>query len=124
MSNSRPSLGQRGEAFVADHLIRAGYTLRARNWRDSRFGEIDIVAQRADEIVFVEVRTRRGPAQIASETALASVGARKQARLVRLAQAYLAAHNLNDIPWRIDVAAVGYENEAFSLEIVRDAVEW
>ncbi len=124
MSDLRPSLGQRGETFVAHHLVRAGYTLLARNWRHNTLGEIDIVAQRADEIIFVEVRTRRGPPQIAVGSALASVDARKQARLVRLAQAFLAAQHLDDIPWRIDVAAVGYENGAFSLEIVHDAVEW
>ena len=124
MSDPRPSLGQRGEAFVAHHLIRAGHTLLARNWRHGKSGEIDIVTRHGDEIVFVEVRTRRGPARMAVDAALASVDARKRAQLVRLAQAFLAAHHLNDVPWRIDVAAVAYEHGAFSLEIVRDAVEW
>ena len=124
MSDSRLNLGQRGEAFVAYRLAHAGYTLLARNWRHGKFGEIDIVAQRADEIVFVEVRTRRGPVQVAIDAALTSVNARKQAQLLRLAQAFLDAHHLHNVRWRIDVAAVGYENGAFSLEIVRDAVEW
>jgi putative endonuclease len=124
MSDPRPSLGQRGEAFVAHHLVRAGHTLLARNWRHGKFGEIDIVTRHGDEIVFVEVRTRRGSAQVAVDAALASVDARKQAQLLRLVQAFLAEHNLNNVPWRIDVAAVAYEDGAYSLEIVRDAVEW
>jgi putative endonuclease len=124
MSDPRSSLGKRGENFVADRLRHAGYTILARNWRHSKFGEIDIVAQHADQIVFVEVRTRRGPAQIAVDAALSSVGTRKQVQLVRLAQAFLAAHNMHEAAWRIDVAAVGFQNGAFSLEIVRDAVEW
>jgi putative endonuclease len=124
MSDPRASLGQRGETFVANHLTRAGYTLLARNWRHGKDGEIDIVARRSDEMVFVEVRTRRGPPPIAVDAALASVNARKQTRLLRLVQAFLAAHNLESVAWRIDVAAVGYENGAFTLEIIHDAVEW
>jgi putative endonuclease len=124
MSDPRPSLGQRGETFVAQYLARAGYTLLARNWRHGKSGEIDLIARHHDEIVFIEVRTRRGAASFAVDAALASVDARKQAQLLRLAQAFLTTHNLDDVPWRIDVAAVGYENGAFTLEIVRDAVEW
>jgi putative endonuclease len=124
MSDSRQSLGQRGENFVAYCLLRDGHTILTRNWRHSQFGEIDIVARCGHEIVFVEVRTRSGPAQTAVTEALASVDARKQAKLVRLAQAFLAAHDLHDAMWRIDVAAVGYQDGAFSMEIIRDAVEW
>jgi putative endonuclease len=124
MSDPRPSLGQRGEAFVAQYLVHAGHTLLARNWRHGKSGEIDIVTRHGGEIVFVEVRTRRGPAQLAVDAALASVDARKRAQLIRLAQAFLDARGLHNVSWRIDVAAVAYENGAYSLEIVRDAVEW
>jgi putative endonuclease len=124
MSDSRRNLGQRGEDFVAYRLLRDGHSILARNWRHSQFGEIDIVARCGHEIVFVEVRTRSGPAPIAVNGALTSVDAHKQAKLVRLAQAFLDAHDLHDAVWRIDVAAVGYQNGAFSMEIIRDAVEW
>lgn len=125
MATPRQNLGQRGEQFVADFLRREGYTILARNWRDSRSGEIDIAARRGSgEIVFVEVRTRRGPLQEAVDWALESVDARKQARLVRLGQAFLAAHDLHDVAWRVDVAALGYQNGQFLMEIIRDAAAW
>ncbi len=125
MPDPRQTLGQRGESFVVYRLQQAGYTILARNWRLGSLGEIDITARHpSGEIVFVEVRTRRGPAQDVIDEALASVRATKQAKLLRLAQAFLDKHDLLDCPWRIDVAAVGYENRVFSLEIVRDAVEW
>ncbi len=117
-------MGQQGEAFVASTLTRAGYTVLDRNWRLTGVGELDIVARQGDEIVFVEVRTRRGPVSTAIALALESIGPRKQARLAQLAEAYLAAHDLNDMAWRVDVAAVGCTSGTFALEIIQHALNW
>lgn len=124
MNDPRRRLGQSGEAFAASHLERAGYTLLARNWHHGKSGELDLVMRREDEIVFVEVRTRRGPLEAAIEAALASITPTKQARLARLAQAYLMQHNLEGVRWRIDVAAVGVQADAYTVEIIPDAVTW
>jgi putative endonuclease len=124
MSQPRQSLGQRGEALVADHLSRAGYTILARNWRFGAQGELDIVARRGTELAFVEVRTRRGPLNEAVEWALASVDDRKRARLVRLAEAYLDEHGLEGAAWRIDVVAVACQGNSLVMEVITDAVEW
>jgi len=122
--NSRQTLGQRGEAFVAAHLQRAGCAVIERNWRRAPLGELDIVAREGASVVFVEVRTRRGPLTQAVEAALESVGAAKRARLLALAQAYLAEHDLEDAPWRVDLAAVACERGALALEIIPDALTW
>ncbi|NLX10029.1 MAG: YraN family protein [Chloroflexi bacterium] len=124
MTNARLTLGQRAENLIAARLCRAGYTLLDRNWRHADLGELDIVARRGDVLVFVEVRARRGPIEAAVEQALASVNARKQARLARLAEAYLVLHDLDDLSWRIDVAAVGTERGRLAVEIVTNAVDW
>jgi putative endonuclease len=129
MSDKRLSLGHRGEHYVAERLQQAGYVLRDRNWRHT-LGELDIVAQRElapqgrIEIVFVEVRTRRGPLQAAITWALESVSGSKQARLLQLAEAYLSEHDLTDVVWRIDVAAVGCEGNRLSMEVIQNAVDW
>jgi putative endonuclease len=122
--NPRQPLGQRGEEWVAGWLCGAGYTILDRNWRYGAEGELDIVARQGNEIVFVEVRTRRGPLQEAITWALESVGARKRDRLVRLAQAYLVQHHLDDMTWRIDVAAVGCEGGRLSIEVIHNAADW
>jgi putative endonuclease len=121
---SRKSLGTLGENWVAESLRRAGYEILAQNWRHPILGELDIIARRKDQIVFVEVRTRSGPLQEAVEAALASVDERKQARLIRLAEAYLAEHDLEAGPCRIDVVAVGYEDGKLSMEVIHHAVDW
>lgn len=123
MTTRRQSLGRRAEALVADRLRREGYTILARNWRNL-LGELDIVAERDGEIVFVEVRARSGPPETARALALESVNTRKQARLLGLAEAYLEAHNLRAVPWRVDVAAVAFERGEASVEIIRHAVAW
>jgi putative endonuclease len=124
MPQSRQHLGQRGETLVANRLARAGYTILARNWRHGTLGELDIVARRGTEIVFVEVRTRRGPLDAAIEWALTSVNDRKRARLARLAQTYLDVHGLEEAAWRIDVVAVACQGSRLVMEVITDAVEW
>ena len=124
MPDPRQTLGQRGENLVADRLQRAGYAILVRNWRHGTAGELDIVARRASEIVFVEVRTRRGPLDAAVDWALESVDANKQARLIRLSEAYLAAHELENLAWRIVVVAVAFQGKTFAMEVIKNAAEW
>ncbi|MCL4236698.1 MAG: YraN family protein [Anaerolineae bacterium] len=124
MSDPRQSIGQRGERAVAAWLRRAGYTILAQNWRHRELGELDLVARHAGEIVFVEVRTRRGTLQQALGAALESVDERKRARLIALAQAYLDEHDLAGVPWRVDVAAVAWAGDTCAIRIVPNALEW
>lgn len=56
MSNQR--VGKLGEAFVSDLLIKKGYAILSRNYRYSRFSEIDVVASKFNKIYFIEVKTR------------------------------------------------------------------
>jgi len=55
--DDRVEIGQRGESLAADFLLGLGYTIVARNARVGRL-EIDLIVQRADMLVFCEVRTR------------------------------------------------------------------
>ncbi len=81
MKGARKRLGQRGEGFAVAHLEKRGYVVRGRNWRCPA-GEIDIVAEDDDCLVFVEVRTRRGREYGTPEE---SVIPGKQAKLVEVA---------------------------------------
>ncbi len=123
MSNAAHELGQWGERWAAQHLQRAGYIILARNWRNGSL-ELDIVAKDGETVVFVEVRTRRGALQAALDAALESVGPRKRAHVLEAAQAYLCAHALEDVPWRVDVAAVAVQGDRWQVEVIRDALSW
>lgn len=100
--DARRATARRGERLAALLLIAKGYRVVARNWRCAS-GEIDLVCRDGATLVFVEVKARRSGAAGDPEDA---VDARKRARLVRLAQAYLAQHRLDDVPCRFDVVAV------------------
>lgn len=101
--SARRRLGNFGESAAAAHLTRQGYELLARQWRCAR-GEIDLVARQGAQLVFVEVRTRRGREGGSPEE---SITPAKQSRLINLAYAYLEAHDTDPtVSWRIDVIAL------------------
>ena len=95
-------LGRRGEDLAARYLEQQGLVVLSRNWR-CRFGELDVVATDADRLVVVEVKTRSGtrfgePAE--------AVTRRKQARIRRVANAWLAAHHVRWCEVRFDVLSI------------------
>ncbi|MDP3047051.1 MAG: YraN family protein [Chloroflexota bacterium] len=124
MQTPRQGLGAAGERLAVEHLRRRGYRILDTNWRDPVLGELDIVAQDGDCLVFVEVRTRRGDLFGSPEE---SMTARKQQRLVSLAQAWLQANRPDDPEprWRIDLVAVQMDSAGRlqRLEVVQDVVE-
>jgi len=107
----RRALGAAGERCAAQYLARRGYRVVARNVRVAGV-ELDLVALRGGVCAFVEVKTRRGALGGAAEEA---VDARKRARLVRGAYAWLHARRAAHLRARFDVIAVaargggGYE---------------
>lgn len=74
----------------------------ARRFRN-RSGEIDLVALDGSVIVFVEVKTRLSTSRGRPGEA---VGARKRARMAKVAQAFLSRQGLDRAPCRFDVVEV------------------
>ncbi len=102
MADGRQALGQTGEEAACRELRRRGYHILARRYR-TRAGEIDIVARDGRTLVFVEVKTRSGPA---FGSGLDAVTPRKQAQVRKMAIDYLWRAGLGDAPCRFEVAAV------------------
>lgn len=48
--------GNAGEDMACEYLLENGYTIISRNWR-TRTGEIDIIVEKAETVVFIEVKT-------------------------------------------------------------------
>jgi len=116
----RRDLGALGEKIAAEHLANLGYLIRERNFR-TREGEIDIIAEKDDFLVFVEVRTRRSQSFGTPEE---SVTARKRERLIALAQAYMEGRDDLPLSWRIDVVAVELtrDGKVIRLELIENAI--
>lgn len=102
MTIERQTLGKLGEERAVRELERRGYAILARRYR-TRYGEIDIVADDAGTIVFVEVKVRE-TADCGS--AAEAVTVRKQRRLTSMAADYLARNRVADRACRFDVVAI------------------
>jgi putative endonuclease len=117
---NRQELGRLGERLAKDTLKKRGYRILETNFRCRR-GEIDIVAQQKDCLVFIEVRTKSNlnfgsPEESITET--------KKRKLVSSALTYLDTHQDLPLLWRIDVVAieVSFEGKLERIEIIENAV--
>jgi putative endonuclease len=95
-------LGKWGEHLAVEHLAGLGYQIIAVNHR-TPFGEIDIIAQDGNELVFVEVKTRSSNAMGNPE---GSVTIKKQQHILESAQHYLTSLESQIDDWRVDVVAI------------------
>ena len=93
--------GKTGENKAAQYLQSKGYIITGRNVQ-FRSGEIDIIAENDEYIVFVEVKTRKN-ADFAE--AREYVGRTKQQRIMKSAMLYLSRHDTGKQP-RFDVIEV------------------
>lgn len=102
MTTVRQALGAYGERRALQHLVEAGLRVVACNWRCS-LGEIDIIAWDRDDLVFCEVKTRRGTDFGSPAEAVVPAKAR---RLRRLAAQWLASSGTKPRQVRFDVIEV------------------
>ncbi len=97
-----PELGRWGEWIALKHLRKLGWDIVARNWKGFQ-GEVDLIAYDGPFLVFVEVKTRRGPTSWPGEE---SVDWKKERKLDELAFDFLVCHEISKTPVRLDVIAV------------------
>jgi putative endonuclease len=102
MTFHRQELGKTGEDLAVDVLTARGYAILERRYR-TRHGEIDIVAEDAGTIVFVEVRAR---ATAEFGRAAETVTDAKKRKVTAMAVEYLARHRIANRPCRFDVVAI------------------
>ena len=117
MTFARQRLGMEGEVLAATGLERLGYRILQRRYR-SRFGEIDLIAEDAGTVVFIEVKTKTDsrfgdPAEM--------VTAQKQRRLVSMAEEYATGHALHATPCRFDVVAIDASVQPPRVTVYKDA---
>jgi putative endonuclease len=113
----RQGLGRRGERDAERYLKRHGYRILRRNFRAAG-AEIDLVAAEGGTLVFVEVKARRGRSTGPPQEA---VDDRKQRRIRRAAEIYIARARAHDYPVRFDVVAIQMDGEQAQIELLKDA---
>ena len=117
MPDPRQVLGAQGESIACAELERLGYSIVERNYR-SRFGEIDIVANDAGTVVFVEVKTKTSgdfgdPVE--------EVTPQKQRQIISMGESYATFVLPPNTPCRFDVVAVDCSVTPPAITLYKDA---
>lgn len=101
MQNKSHKQGEEGELLAKQHLVKEGYDVLEQNWRYKKY-EIDLIAKKAQTIVFVEVKTRKN--NTFGEPEL-FVTRQKQSFIIAAANQYLKENNIN-LESRFDIIAI------------------
>ncbi|MBR2042973.1 MAG: YraN family protein [Clostridia bacterium] len=113
-------IGKKGEDITAEFLRKKGFIIFKRNYH-SRFGEIDIIAEKDTLLLFVEVKTRYENALVLPAEAVDSI---KQHRIKETAKSFLSKTFI-DYTCRFDVAEVTVSGEEpelkFKLNYIKNA---
>ena len=121
MPGERQRLGDFGERTATAHLQAKGYRIIDRKYR-VRDVEVDLIAVDGDQVVFVEVRTRRGAYPGMAALSITRTKARK---LLTGVERYVEAHpDLADMALRIDVVAIELDADGKMRDVIHieDAV--
>jgi putative endonuclease len=108
--------GKQGEAIALNHLRQNGYTILETNWQ-SGHKEIDIIAQKNDQLVIIEVKARKTaffgePEEFVTKS--------KQKMLIVAANHYLFKNNL-DLEVRFDIISVLFKGDNYRVNHIEDA---
>ena len=111
-------LGIEGEEAAVRFLKKKGYRIISRNYK-SPAGEMDIIAEDGDTLVFVEVKTRTDDS---FGHPFEAVTHRKQEKLRKVALSYLK-HSRREAPSRFDVLSIEMNGAKHTIEHIKDAFE-
>ena len=112
----KKSLGTSSEELIAQKLRTEGFTIIAQNYT-KHCGEIDLIAQKNDLIIFIEVKARRKPLFDMAEV----ISRSKQQKIIMVAKHFLAQHNINNAYCRFDVALIEYIQNEPEISYIQNA---
>jgi putative endonuclease len=115
MSESH-DLGKKGEELASEYLRDSGFTVIFRNWQWGKH-EIDIIAEKDNLIIFVEVKTRNSDFAMHPVTAIT---VEKQKSLIRAADGFIRTRKI-DREARFDVISVIKKGESFETDHIEGA---
>lgn len=108
--------GENGERFVQGWLEKQGFRILAKNYR-TRMGEVDLIAEKAEVIAFVEVKSRHTAYFPVSMV----ITDGKQRRIIKAAKYYLAVHQISQRTIRFDVATVLLSSTPYDITYIPNA---
>jgi len=119
LTKERLELGKFGEELAYKKIKSLGYKKIIRNYK-CPLGEVDLIANDGDTLVFIETKTRKGKSVGYAKEA---VTARKRRQLSKVALFYLKSNNCCDTKARFDVIAVSLKGGKPLIEVIRNAFD-
>lgn len=98
----KKDLGNMGEEKASNFLIQDGYSILARNFRTNQ-GEIDIIAKKNEEYIFIEVKTRTS---IKYGEPIEAINKNKKKHIVNASKYFIYKNKLNNKYIRYDIIEV------------------
>ncbi len=95
--------GNKGEDLAVEFLKKKGYSIKKRNFHFGKTGEIDIIAQEKQTLVFVEVKMRSSDA---FGDPLLAITPTKQRAMRKTAEGYLYVNKIYDTECRFDIITI------------------
>lgn len=117
----KTALRQRGDSaedFVAQELVKQGFTICERNYQ-KLYGEIDIIASKENLLVFVEVKLRLKDIELMYEL----ITTKKQKKIALVARHYISCNTIIDKVCRFDVALLTVHEGQFVLDYIPHAFQ-
>ena len=99
--------GRKSEDIAKDLLVSKGYRFIQRNFY-TRHGEIDLIFEDRNELVFVEVKSSKGDYYGQPEE---RIDRTKVKRLTESARIFLAENRIRNKDCRFDVVSILYEED-------------
>jgi len=118
--SSKIHTGKEGEKIAAAFLKKNGYRILETNFRCAA-GEIDIIARDKNELVFIEVKTRKSEKMGFPEQA---VGIKKQKKISQLALWYFQKKNISETAARFDVLAIIMQPAGNEIRLIKNAFDF
>lgn len=119
MQTPKRNFGDLGEKLAAKYLKDKGYRILDLNFQNNfgrRLGEIDIIAQDVQELVFVEVKTREMK-KYADTLPEENITHAKLLRLAKIADAYIRLKHLEAFDYRFDALSVWLDPDSKKAKI-------
>ncbi len=99
--------GSIAEDTAVKFIEELGYRIKKKNFTFGKVGEIDIICEYENMLVFIEVKARSHHAFGAPESSITS---KKIKSIKRVAEGYLYINKIHDKPCRFDLIAIDFLN--------------
>ena len=116
--NHKQQLGIKGECDVQEFLKKQKFKIIEKNYK-SKWGEVDIIAQKGDLLIFVEVKTRKNVYFPISKV----VNYSKQQKIIKTAKVFIQNKNIYNKICRFDVATVVSKENNIEIDYIENAFQ-